>query len=122
MDFSRMKESDPFINLTVTRNVICDLKDGKYLLNPDYYAALLFSKTMKGNVIKVNNSLDSTVHQYGTIRKHKNGDIKGITLLILNYRDQTLFIQDTFADKYSKLITRPISVTTSKLLEKHLRF
>ena len=80
------------------------IKDGNYLLNPDYYAALLFSKTMKGNILKLKNSLNSTIHQYGTIRKDQNGHVNGLTLLILNYRNRTIFMEDNIAQQFSKIV------------------
>ena len=74
------------------------------MLNPDYYGALLFSKTMRGNILKLNNSLNSSIHQYGTIRKNKNGEIKGLTLLILNYNSKQISMMDNIQDQFSKLI------------------
>ena len=42
-------------------------ENGKYLLNPDYFAAQLFSHVMHGKVLKLKNNQDNTIHQYGTI-------------------------------------------------------
>ena len=76
---------------------------GKYLLNPDYYAALLFSKTMKGKVLTLTNSLDSTIHQYGTIRQNGNFTT-GVTIMLLNYRNYGIDVVDSISDTYSKYI------------------
>ena len=74
------------------------------MLNPDYYAALLYSKTMKGNVLKVKNSLNapSGLHQYGTIRKTESGDTNGLTLLLINYNAYEISIEDDIPREYSK--------------------
>ena len=72
-------------------------------MNPDYYAALLFSKTMKGKVLTLTNSLDSTIHQYGTIRQNGNFTT-GVTIMLLNYRNYGIDVVDSISDTYSKYI------------------
>ena len=51
---------------------LLQIESQKYLLNPDFFAAQLFSHVMTGKVVKMKNSLDSTIHQYATIQKKGN--------------------------------------------------
>ena len=56
-------------------------ENGKYLLNPDYFPAQLFSHVMHGKVLKLKNNQDNTIHQYGAINS-KGRSKKGRNLEI----------------------------------------
>ena len=58
---------------------LLQIESKNYLLNPDFFAAQLFSYVMNGKVVKMKNSLDSTIHQYATIQKNgKNAAYFGL--------------------------------------------
>ena len=45
---------------------LLQIENNEYLLNPDYFGALLFAHVMKGNMVDMHDP-DSTIHQYATI-------------------------------------------------------
>ena len=72
-------------------------ENGKYLLNPDYFAGLLFSHVMHGKILKLKNNQDNTIHQYGTINS------KGTSKKFINHKSD---IFKTFHRNYRTFIDK----------------